>query len=522
MKSLLSSQSIIIALLATILTPQQALSNPSFDPESWRGQSLYEGSATSLLSLGFGGLQAEFKEARKLNLKPSDISYHNGYLRAKIDNQQLTVKISPKIVREAIGIVERNDTLVFQVSIDRTAVGTNEYIDEALQGTKIGDLLLDGDIGFARIVAGAVPLPEPKPIHPYKSMLLLLRYNAEYRKLPTQWEKPPLSWPQIYLRFDPTIPGLISTEFKPQVIFRSLYGQALEVDEQVQSLGERPYLPLVKDVKERPLAYLKISPSLELAASITATLGLLEAACPKPGSCKHLYSQTKMNSEDSEEIIDEQKVEPDWRTRYYENRLIEEWNQIIYREIRSRLVFSPDNPEKAWAAAYDSLRLAIRKENRADILDQQAREKEKSAEKLKEPKEITKLKQEAESLKALAQFRRKEASPFKELAKQQFLNNPIPKFPPLLAASAVVFAWNGEEVTAKKKLSQAIQLSNDPKDSDEVLEHVKVLEMGRYIALFISRIDFGNIELARSIYKQIKLFAQSDCSSCPFRNSRTT
>ncbi|MEM9272891.1 MAG: hypothetical protein AAGA80_08000, partial [Cyanobacteria bacterium P01_F01_bin.143] len=504
MKSLLGSQSMTIAVLATILLPQQALSNHSWKLGKWRGQSFYEGAEASALSLGIGGLQAEIKEARTLNLKPSDISYQNGYLQANIDNQQLTVKINHKIVKEAIRVVEKNDTLVFQVSIDQTALGRNEYIDETMQGTKIGELLLEGDIGFAHIVQGEVPLPEPKPIHPYETMLWLLRYDAEYRKLPTQWENPPRSWPQIYLRFDPRIPGLISTEFKPQVIFKSLYDQVSEVDEQVQSLGERPYLPLVKDVKKRPLAYRKISPSLELAASITATLGLLEAACPKPGSCKHLYSQTKINSKDSEDKIDEQKVEQDSGTRFDEYRLIAEWNQIIYREILSRLVFSSDNPEKAWAAAYDSVRLAIQKEKRADNLDWIAREKEKSAEKLKEPKEITKLKQEAKNLKAQAKSLRKQASPFKELAKQQFLNNPIPNFPPLLAASAVVFAWNGEKITAEKQLSQAIQLSNYPKDSDEVLERVKVLEMGLYIVSFINRIDSGDLMLARSIYERIE------------------
>ena len=193
MRNYLCHKFIAVTILASVFIPQQAFSNPLFDEGSWRTHSFYTRTTSPGLLLGIGGLQAEIKKARELDLEPSDISYNGGYLRVDIEDQQIKIKVSPNIVREAIRVVEHNDNFVFQVSIDYTLVGRNKYIDNALKGTNIGKFLLEGDLGFASIVHNGLPLPNPQTIHPYTRALQLLINDAEYRTLPTEWESPPLS-----------------------------------------------------------------------------------------------------------------------------------------------------------------------------------------------------------------------------------------------------------------------------------------------------------------------------------------
>jgi hypothetical protein len=492
MRNYLCHKFIAVTILASVFIPQQAFSNPLFDEGSWRTHSFYTRTTSPGLLLGIGGLQAEIKKARELDLEPSDISYNGGYLRVDIEDQQIKIKVSPNIVREAIRVVEHNDNFVFQVSIDYTLVGRNKYIDNALKGTNIGKFLLEGDLGFASIVHNGLPLPNPQTIHPYTRALQLLINDAEYRTLPTEWESPPLSWPQIYLYFEPAVSGLIRTEFKPQVFFNSPYGHSLEVDEKVQALGERPYLPLIKDVKEYPLAYRGISPSLDRAASITATLGLLEAACQKPRSCKDLKSQTKRNGKDYKDKIDKEKVAPDPSTALNRFRLNQTWEKL------SHPVFQPGETPKAWAAAYDALQRAIRKEYAAYNFVQEGIKKKSLVKKLKEQKKVGELKQDIKRLEREAEFLIRQAAPLKNLAKQQFLHYPIPNDSLLLAASAVFFAWDGNETIAEQKLNTAIQLS-----SDYAGDRFNVLKMGLYMASIINRTDSGK-ELAYSIVNRVK------------------
>ena len=450
MRILLHNGLVVFTFIASVLIPQKALSNPLFDEGSWRAHSFYTRISWAAPSSGIGGLEANINNARTLVLKPSAIFYSNGYLYANIESKQLSVEVSPEIVQEVIRVVEHTDDLVFQVSVDITALGENRYIDERLQNTKIGKLLLKGDLGFASIVQSGQPYPKQAPIHPYIEALRLLNSNVEYRQLPHQWEMPSLSWPQIYLHFNPTVPGLVSMEFKPQVLFRSASGLSLEVDNKVEALGELPYLPLIKDVKERPLAYREISSELDTAASITATLGLLKAACNKPGSCRDIENQTKINSGLSEARTSKQKVAQDFLTGMYKSQFQSRWAELSFP------VFKPSNTPEAWAAAYDTLQRALFLEKKSAWL-------------------------------------KKDATQLKETAAKQFLHYPVPNDPLLQAASAVVLAWNKQGIAAKQNLNIAIQGSNNhPGD------RIEVARMGLSVAQHIR--DYKDIQLGNEIH----------------------
>ena len=473
MKGLLRNGLIAVTSITSVLISEKAFSSPLFDEGSWRAHSFYTRTNWAGLSSGIGGLQSDIQEAKNLRLEPSDVSYSNGYLRANIENKQVTVKVSPKIVREAIKVVERTNKLEFQVSVDQTMVGTNDYIDEALQNTEIGKLLLQGDLGFSYIVYGGIPLPKPKPTHPYEEALRLLNTDAEYSQLPIQWDSFPESYPQIYLYFNPKAPGLVRTEFKPQVFFRSASGLPLEVDDKDQKLGERPYLPLIEDVKKRPLAYRNISPPLERAASITATLGLLKAACRKPGSCKHLYSQTSWiknflawnNGEPLENKTDEQQQ---GEINTWDNKLIKlqkEWKRLSYP------VFLPDSKDDgAWAAAYTVVQGVIQEK-----LWTETDEEEK-----------------------------KQVEELKSLATKQFLDYENHKDPLLLAAKAVVLAWNGKKADAEQSLNQAIQLSADRLSRQKHTDRIEVLKMAQYVHKYENPLLYSNSFIENPIESQLK------------------
>lgn len=462
---------IAFVLIASTLIPQKTLSNPSYDEASWRAMSPDTRPIMAARSSGIGGLQADIKKSGTLFLEPSSISYSGGHLHVKIEGEQRTVKVSPNIVQEAIGIVEKADNLVFQVSEDERAVSSkerdNRYIDQTLRDTLIGNQLYDADIEFAdEIVFAGAPLPEPRPIYFYKEALRLLKTDAEYRKLATQWESVPESWPQIYLYFDPKVQGLVSLEFKPQVLFRAPFGLPLEVDNETQSLGERPYLPLIKDIKDRPLAYRVILPELDRAAEITATLGLLEAACKTPGSCRDLYSQAaSISNKTSESKTNEQQgVEADifnWQKEIRATRkeLNKEWERL------NLPVFQPGNTPQAWATAYNVLQKAISGAH-------------------EDPNQVEQL---------------------KGLTAKQFLNYTVPNDPLLQAALAVIYTWDGKKALAEKKLNQAIQLSADaPRD------RIQVLKMGYYVATYTYFMPVpGNSQPERSIQNLQSLMNQA-------------
>lgn len=77
-------------------------------------------------------------------------------------------------------------------------------------------------------------------------------------------------------------------KFKPQVIFRSSSGYPVEVNSQVQALGEKPYQTLIEEVNQRSNLYREALPIVDRAATITAVLGVVSSACSQPRSCQNL------------------------------------------------------------------------------------------------------------------------------------------------------------------------------------------------------------------------------------------
>lgn len=454
MRQSLRFRIVIIAVLTTVLLPQKSFAE-RFELYSWKpSQSFYAAKVMSTESIGIGGLQVQIDS--KLDLKPSDLSYSESYLRANTKEKQLAVKVEPKIILDSMRVVEQANKIgkkVFKVSIDTTAVGRNKYTDEILEGegegegVQIGESLLSADKSFAKLVWGRIPLPEGAPQHPYSEALKLLKTDSEYKKLPVQWKEPPRSAPQIYLSFDPNAPGLVDAKFNPQVFFFSPYGGVpLSVDKKLQSLAERPYQPLIKDIKARPLAYRdrEVLPFLDRAATITATLGLIAAGCRQAESCTELKRQVENSSDQTSLSQTPQKessfrplIPPDkdrsikaWEEQYIkEDRFIKAWEELSFQ------TFQPSDAPKAWAIAYDTVQEAVREYH------SQAPKQE-----------------------------------VKDLVVSQFIDRKVPENSLLQAASAVALVWNGEFDAARKALYHALDLSkNYPGDRFEVAE------IGKYV-----------------------------------------
>jgi hypothetical protein len=472
-----------VTVAAIVLIPQRAFSSPLFDDGNWRGQSFYAKTSLAGLSSGIGGLQANITGTKNLRLEPSALSYGGGYLRVMIKNKQVEIKIRPEIVLEAVKVVESTNKLVFQTSIDDTQTGQIEHTDEALlkKGKEIGEILLKGDYAFAGIVQGGEPYPNRGAVHPYIEARRLLDKDPEYHQLTSQWKKLPESWPQIYLYFNPAVKGLVSFEFKPQVLFRSPDSLPLEVDKNIQTIGERPYLPLVKDIKEHPFAYREISPALDEAASITATLGVVKSACKKVGSCSQLenQAQARLNSQHSEESINKEgtsQLSSNSKGLDFVYQLKKtKWDLEDRWEDLGLPVFQPGNTSKAWAAAYDTVQstlIAYDTVRHADFGN-----------------DLTRALTKKQKLMAWLQ----------KGTAQQFLNYPVPNDPLLQSASAVILALNNKEVEAGEKINQAIELAaKHPGDS------IEVMRIGLNVAKIIT--DAGNAKLGNEIQKKVEPF----------------
>lgn len=470
---------VLVIFLVSLLTPDKASAH-LFESGSWIGSSLYANSMIGMAGIfaqGIGGLETNIDSSR--NLSVSNLSYSNGYLHAKIESEPVNVKVSPKIVQEAVKVMEHTDKQVFQVSLDSTAVGNIPYIDEALEDTKIGKLLLDADLDFASAVGGSQPLPNNQIMHPYKKSLDLLNNHPDYSQLPDKWVNPPLSWSQIYLHFKPMVPGLVQMEFNPQVFFLSALGHPIQVSKKIKELGELPYEPLKEDIRNNPQDYIKALPALERAASITATLGLVAAGCQKPTSCFNLKRQAWISSiklylryvpkKKVEDNVIQSRVKQAQKAR---SKFMNEWDEHSFRS------FHPgNNSDRTWAYAYDAVQRGSKNLYREDLIYSLLSYMKVSLtpEESKKVEEIF-SKMEKTSTKILSERARK-------LAKQQFLYNSVPPNSPLLmAASAVTSAWNQDTKAAKEKLDFAIKLSaNNPGT------YFQITKMGRFVGQIIKK-----------------------------------
>ncbi len=403
--------------------------------------SSYERPQIAIVGVGIGGLQVNVNQ--KIDVSSSDLFYKNGYLYAKLKNRALQIPVSSIELKEAIQLIQNSNERIFETSIDQLIVPGAErllrrdYRSKPLRGTKfLRELFLSADKQFAGLVE-SIQSPTTNIKNPYFQALNLLNTDTQYQALPNQWTRPPLSWPQLYIVFDPNTQGLISLKFKPQVIFRSSSGYPVEVNSQVQSLGEKPYQSLRKDIKKRSNLYREALPIVDRAANITAVLGLVSSACSQPRSCQHLLVSPAGNEEsqlrEKYTNLSERVSKSDQQSiKRLENR----WDELRLRE------FQPSQSPKSWAAAYDAVWIAIENPNLKN--------------------------------KAL------------NIAARQFLTQAVPPNDALLqaAASVVFVAQGGQENFAKaqQSIDKAIKISSS---SNYFVEQNKVARLG----LAISRIS---------------------------------
>jgi hypothetical protein len=292
---------IVFLALITVFMPHKALAELS-RRLSWMAFSSYERPQIAIVSVGIGGLQVNVN--KKIDVSPSELSYKNGYLYAKLKNRALQIPVSSIELKEAIQLIQNSTERIFETSIDEFIVPgakrsqTRDYRSKPLRDTKfLGELFLSADIQFARLVQSSIKSPATNVNDPVYQALSLLNTNTQYQALTNKWTSPPRSWPQLYIAFDPNAQGLISLKFKPQVLFRSSSRYPVEVTSQVQSLGEKPYQSLSKDLQRRPNLYRELLPIVDRAATITAVLGLVSSACSQPGSCQNLLDSPAVGEE---------------------------------------------------------------------------------------------------------------------------------------------------------------------------------------------------------------------------------
>lgn len=480
-------------VLIGVFLPNKAIANLRDLSVRWIAYSMYAGDEVASPGTAIGGLQIDI--TTKLPLNSSDLSYSSGYLSANLQEKRLQVPISSIELKEAVELVQKHQDLVFQTSIDRNFITTlygdkQPYASDGLRTTTfLQDLLVTADLEFAALVQAYLPMPPGSAIHPYEQALNLLNTDIAYKALPTRQALPPLSWPQIFMSFDSKAEGLVRLEFGSQVLFRSFSGYPLEVNPSYQTIGERPYLPLIKDVRQNSSLYRSSLPAVDRAASVTAVLGLVGSACRQPNSCQHLLIKSDIKEEREVNnlysklqlrVSQSQKKEPQG-LRKLGNR----WQELNLRD------FQPGQNPEAWAAAYDALQNGMYNPS----LTNQAI----------------------------------------QLASKQFLNQPIPDDALLQAAAAVIYGKEGGVNNLKKaeqSLAKAMKLSKEyPVDS------LEVANMGMFLSDLLNRqgIDKSWSESVRSnmaILKAIaiaKSYGQIDSyltkcvkdpSACPSRELR--
>jgi hypothetical protein len=468
------NQLVAVFTLVTVFLPSKGLTELS-RRLGWMAFSRYERPQVASSSVGIGGLRIDVTQ--KIAISSSDLSYKNGYLYANLKNRALKIPVSSIELEEAIQLVQNSNERIFETSLDQIRVpevqlllGTFPYISKPLQGTKfLSYLFLAADQEFAGLVQERIKMPVTNIRHPYSQALDLLNTDAQYQALPNQWTTPPLSWPQLYIIFDPNAQGLIGLNFNPQVLFRSSSSYPVEVDSQYQTVGENPYQPLTEDVKKHPNLYREVLPIVDRAASITAVLGLVSSACYQPKSCQNLLVSPAANEERQLEEIynnlsqNESKIEPQSL-----QKLINRWQELSLRD------FQPSQSRESWAAAYDAVWIAIENPNLRN--------------------------------RAL------------KIAARQFLTQTVPPNDALLqaAASVVFVAQGGQDNLAKaqQSLENAINLSSS---SNYYGEQNKVARLGLAVSGIM---DFLGMKEANEVdTKSKKLLVSSSLQSYKYIDS---
>lgn len=468
---------LIALIVVTVFIPQKSLSTPPFDSGSF-----FLSALNSMFARGIGGLESNI--ASSLVLKPSDLSYKDGTLYANIKDKKIPITVSPNILRETIYVVQRTKNRSFQVSQDQLA-GNNGilYTDEALRNTEIGKVFLGADSEFASMVWGNEELlketPESKQPN-YLASQLLKDKNSPYSSLLKKWALPPLSWPQITLSFNPNpnkVSGLVNLEYKPQVTFLSPYGDPVQAEDKDQKLGEIPYEPLIQDVKARPDVYREVLPLVNQAASITAAMGLVAAACQEPESCKHLQHQTWMSNLQPKKLINAWMQEDNnnfSRPRDFLGLMSETKSmELLKYQWLERSLETFESEKNAWDAPYNTVLQGIQHKNVANKIEDDRQDYKRD--KAQDKGSITEWKEE-EKDKVMGEIGTAAfsvANKAQKLAAEHFKDyQTIPKESFILqAALAVVDAWKGDWYAVEEDLKNATRYSyHRPKDGSEVIK----------------------------------------------------
>ncbi|MCC5599401.1 hypothetical protein [Nostoc favosum] len=470
---------LIALIFVTVFIPKKSLSTPPFDSGSFFASAL-----NSMFARGIGGLESNI--ASSLVLKPSDLSYQDETLYANIKDKKIPITVSPNILREAIHVVQQTKNRSFQVSQDQLA-GKNGilYTDEALRNTEIGKVFLRADSEFASMAWGNEKLrpKDSKSKQPnYLASQLLKDKNSPYNRLLKNWALPPLSWPQITLSFNPNpdvVSGLVDLEYKPQITFLSPYGHPVQAEDQDQKLGEIPYKQLIQDVKARPDEYRKVLPLVNQAASITATMGLVAAACQEAESCKHLQHQTWMSN------LQPKKLFTTWIQQDNNNfsrplDLLGIMSQtksieLLKYQWLERSLETFESEKNAWDAPYNAVLQGIKHKDVAEFIEKN-RERTALERNEEENKGDIDRSIDEENNKVMGEIEKSAflvANKAQKLAAEHFKDyQTVPKKSFILqGALAVVDAWNGELYVAEEDLKNAIQYSSHrPREASEAIK----------------------------------------------------
>lgn len=348
-----------LAVTGTFLLPQTGRTTLRAS-NSWGKMSAAAAPRAAAVSIGIGGLRSTFSSS--LRLSESALRYNNGVLTATTADATISARIDPLELLQGLHVVQSTADSEFEVSADPGMAGM--YIEEALKDTTIGTGFGIADLDFSLYAYDKRSLPKGAAKHPYVQGAQLLGSDDEYTRMTGDWREPPGSWPQIFLRFDPAIVGHVRLEFNPQLLFRDIQGNTVEVDARTLALAEKPYRDMVADVAARPVAYRNNSPAIAHAAELTIALGLLRAACSRQDSCEGLVLSILGDDEAEAEARMERakkalgKRYASIEDSYQQANKVDSTSHSTFVHKWSRLAsasrsFTVGPSDRSWALAYD-------------------------------------------------------------------------------------------------------------------------------------------------------------------------
>jgi hypothetical protein len=466
----LTSLFLASVIIVILFIPLRTLSSSSLNSISFFASSIVSASAQ-----GIGGLESNIKSSFVLD--PSSLSYSNGELVAYIKDRKapIKVKLSRDILDEAINVVFKTKKRSFQVSQDQLAGNKGTlYTDEFLRNTEIGKIFLKADSEFASMVWGNEKLLKkiPEEKQPNHIIIQLLDdNNSDYKNLLKDWALPPMSWPKIILSFNPQsndVSGLVDLEYQPQVTFLSPYGHTAQASVNDRKLGEIPYAQLIQDVKDRPHTYRSILPEVDKAASVTAAMGLITAACEDIDSCQHLQNPSWISRLPTISHSEQQQDDESFRPGDILGAMskVKSMELLKYQWLEHSIgTFNSKNP---WDAPYNTVIQTINNQHTTD----------------NSPQDCTKspnvLKFTCEQRSDMMKEIEKSGSSFEKKAKESvskyFKNRSVPKDSSILQGTlAIVDAWNGDLNPAVEELQNAI---DKPYSSDRLSDRHETIKLG--------------------------------------------